>query len=193
MPEIEQVLDLESRSRHLGSGLKKTDLLGSWWLDRVAKRGSDTTDLISSSLLRALGARLELGPASGDQNLSILNSVRLGGFCLRFEGSGRLEGNRPLLRFSFDRVLLLLGPWRVLERRLPQPARRESPFFALIASGREQRPDTGQRERWLAARGRSGGIAIWYQREVHPTLSPDSSGGKPPRDGRIMPTERRAF
>jgi len=57
-----------------------------------------------------------------------------------------------LLLFSFDRLQLCLGGWRLVERSLPEPAAQRMPFFALI-----HRDASG----WLAARGRGGGLALW--------------------------------
>jgi hypothetical protein len=82
----------------------------------------------------------------------LCNAVNLGALELRFEGPGRLQGSRPLLLFSFERVELRLGDRLLLQRPLPVPAPRRMPFFALI-----HRDPAG----WLAARGRGGGLALW--------------------------------
>jgi hypothetical protein len=85
--------------------------------------------------------------------LKLTNAVKLGPLELRFQGPGWLEGRRPLLRFQFDRLEIRAGQWLLLQRSLPAPDPRRGAFFALIASGAEGR--------WLAARGRSGGLAVW--------------------------------
>jgi hypothetical protein len=114
---------------------------------------------VAAGLLRGLAARLRLsadGAGSEAGDLRLANSVRLGALELRFEGVGRLEGRRPLLVFSFDRLLLLLGGRVLIERTLPQPDPLRRPFFALIAA---------ERSGWLAARGRGGGLALWLLEE----------------------------
>jgi hypothetical protein len=91
--------------------------------------------------------------------LKLTNAVRLGPLELRFQGPGWLEGQRPLLRFQFDRLEIRAGQWLLLQRSLPAADPRRGAFFALIATGVDRR--------WLAARGRSGGLAVW-RRELSP-------------------------
>jgi hypothetical protein len=113
-------------------------------------------------LLRGLGARLEI-EASGEA-LRLSNAVNLGALELRFRGPGRLVGTRPLLEFWFDLLELRLAGRLLLQRALPSPPERRSPFFALIG-----RSPTG----WLAARGRGGGLALWRlqpQGKASPTV-----------------------
>ncbi len=155
IPDAPWLLDRERRCRRDGSGLTTADLVGCWRLERIWNKGSRQPALAAAALLRGLAAQLRLsadaaGPEGGD--LRLANSVRLGALELRFEGVGRLEGRRPLLVFSFERLLLLLGGRVLLERNLPQPDPLRRPFFALIAA---------ERGGWLAARGRGGGLALW--------------------------------
>ena len=166
MPDLERILKLEDQSRRCGSGLKELRLRGDWRLTAVAARGGKSFDALSSALLRSFGARLEIDAGSDDRGLSLANSIRLGALVLRFVGNGKLVGKRPLLRFRFDRLQLWLGPWKSAEISLAQPQQRKAPFFALIASEQEQDPATGQEQRWMAARGRSGGIAVWYRMDA---------------------------
>ena len=55
------------------------------------------------------------------------------------------------------------GDVALIQRVLPKPAETKLPFFALIASGstRGSSSGTNGEERWLAARGRGGGLALW--------------------------------
>jgi hypothetical protein len=85
--------------------------------------------------------------------LKLTNAVKLGPLELRFQGPGWLEGRRPLLRFQFDQLEIHAGQRLLLQRSLPAPDPRRGAFFALIACGANGR--------WLAARGRSGGLAVW--------------------------------
>jgi len=156
IPDAPWLLDRERRCRRDGSGLTTADLVGCWRLERIWNKGSRQPASTAAALLRGLGARLRLsadGAGVEAGALRLANSVRLGALELRFEGTGRLEGRRPLLVFSFERLLLLLLGGRVLiERALPQPDPRRRPFFALIAA---------ETAGWLAARGRGGGLALW--------------------------------
>jgi hypothetical protein len=164
IPEAPPLLERERRSRREGSGLKRSDLFGSWRLERIWSKGSPRPAMLSAALLRGLAARLQLAPddTSGKpQALRLINSVRLGALELRFEGTGQLQGRRPLLVFSFDRLLLLLGGRVLIERALAPPDPRRMPFFALIAAERPPMSPPGEPKGWLAARGRSGGLALW--------------------------------
>ena len=147
------LLALERQVRGCGTGLQGGDLIGCWQLQRVWARGSQRTDGLSSGLLRALAARLEISATSA--GLRLRNAINLGGLELRFEGPGRLQGRRPLLLFSFESVELRFGDRLLAQRQLPTPAPRRAPFFALIHRDRSG---------WLAARGRGGGLALWRLR-----------------------------
>jgi hypothetical protein len=163
IPEARQLLERERRSRRLGSGLKRSDLVGSWRLERIWSKGSLRPATVSGAVLRGLGARLQLTAAeeAGDSGgLKLVNSVTLGALELRFEGTGRLQGRRPLLVFGFDRLLLRLAGRVLMERALPPGNPRRVPFFALIAVERSA-SSPGEPAAWMAARGRGGGLALW--------------------------------
>jgi hypothetical protein len=170
LPSGDALQVLEQVARREGSGLKSADLAGLWWLERVWSRGQRQPSSLAGVALRALGAslRIEAEPHAGPDNgpntgrdtapkphpgLKLTNAVKLGSLELRFQGPGWLEGRRPLLRFQFDRLEIRAGQRLLLQRSLPAPDHRRGAFFALIASGAEGR--------WLAARGRSGGLALW--------------------------------
>ena len=159
-PDAPTLLTLEREARRQGTQLTTADLQGCWMLQGVWKKGSLRPANFSNWSLRGLQARLVLHQVTSEQ-LAISNAVSLGPFQLLFEGSGNLQGRRPLLQFSFNKVVLLAWNRRWIERPLPQPAPTRLPFFALI-----HRDATG----WLAARGRGGGLAFW-------TLHPEGEDG----------------
>ena len=160
-PDAATLLTLEREARRQGTHLTTADLQGCWMLQGVWSKGSLRPANLSNWSLRGLQARLVLRQLNSEQ-LAISNAVNLGPFQLRFEGAGTLQGTRPLLQFSFDKVVLLAWGRRWIERALPQPAPARLPFFALI-----HRDPTG----WLAARGRGGGLAFW-------TLQPEGEDGR---------------
>ena len=164
LPSGDELLALERSARQGGSGLESADLAGLWRLERVWPRGKRQPSPLAGGALRAFGASLSIEAApeavpDKRSGLMLTNAVRLGPLELRFQGPGWLEGPRPLLRFEFDRLEIRAGRWLLLQRPLTAADPRRGAFFALIATGAERR--------WLAARGRSGGLAVW-RREVSP-------------------------
>jgi hypothetical protein len=153
LPNGEELLQLERSSRRLGSGIDASNLCASWWLDQLWGRSEARSLQWLAALMRALAACLEISIES--ERLVIRNSVSLGTLSICFCGYGQLEGGRPLLKFSFDRLQLRWGERLLMERSLPQPTAQKMPFFALISLERKAE------EGWLAARGRGGGLALW--------------------------------
>jgi len=178
LPSGDELQALEQVARRKGSGLESGHLTGHWRLERVWSRGQRQPSTLAGVALRALGASLRIeaeantepntqpdaGPNNGPNTgpdpapkphprLKLTNAVMLGPLERRFLGPGWLEGRRPLLRFQFDQLEIRAGQRLLLQRSLPAPDPRRGAFFALIASGAEGR--------WLAARGRSGGLAVW--------------------------------
>ncbi len=162
LPSGAALLALEQAARRSGTGLAAEQLEGLWLLERIWPRGQTRSAAVAGGLLRSLGASLRMerrqgveqpegGPAPAP--LWLTNSVRLGVLELRFQGPGWLRGRRPLLLFQFERLEIRAGERVLLQRSLPAPDPRRQPFFALIATGADRR--------WLAARGRSGGLAVW--------------------------------
>jgi hypothetical protein len=159
--EASLLLALEKQSRRAGSGLRCSDLIGVWRLHQLWDKGSLVPKRVTAAILRGLFASLELQHGE-DDSLWIQNSLALGGLKLSFEGTAHLRGTRPLLVFCFRTIRLTLASHLVWSLTLPDPTQRKEPFFALIAC---QRTQGGKR--WLAARGRGGGLALWTHAEGH--------------------------
>ena len=147
-----KLLSLEENARKMGSGVQHADLIAKWLLHKLWSKNGSPAPLGITFLLRILHASLALSNAE-EGTLQIANQVSIGPLRLRFEGSANLQGHRPLLQFSFERVELVLSGRKLIVRDLPQPDIRQRPFFALIAVDKEKG--------WLAARGRGGGLALW--------------------------------
>jgi hypothetical protein len=145
------VLALEKKVRSTGTGLEANHLSGSWLLSRTWSRRGKSSPQSTDFLLRAVNASLFLERQGED--LAIANQISVGPFCLRFDGQAKLQGQRPLLIFSFNRMSLLVGTHRLLKQDLPAPKPERMPFFALIGCGSDGS--------WLCARGRGGGLAVW--------------------------------
>jgi hypothetical protein len=165
-PQGAELLELERRSRQLGSGISADQLVGEWRLDQLWSKRETSPQEGAAALLRGLQACLAIelrdahGGASGDtpNGLQLRNSVQLGPVQLRFLGPGELRGRRPLLVFRFSLWQLVWGERVLASGQLAEPAPRRQPFFALIAcSAAANESGTA----WLAARGRGGGLALW--------------------------------
>ena len=72
---------------------------------------------------------------------------------LRFSGIANLERQQPIMPFYFDCIQIKIASFLILNKRLPTPEQKKRPFFALIAIDSEGK--------WLSARGRGGGLALW--------------------------------
>ena len=156
LPLLEELLEKEISAKKDGSGIKFGPLIGLWKFESVWKKGTDDKDLLSSSLLRLFNASLELSKNETDKEIlkfDIINSIQFGALEIRFVGSGELKGVQPLLPFFFERIELNLGTNSLFSRSLQIPIQKDRPFFALIA--------LNERDQWLAARGRGGGLALW--------------------------------
>lgn len=159
LPDGSSLQALELSSRHHGSGLTRDALIGHWRLERIWGKGKVQPAEVASGTLRALSASLGIQPGEG-RALRLSNSIALGLLKLCFTGSGQLEQRRPLLVFHFSQMQISLAGTTLLTLSLPKPAKGKDPFFALIAS---DQPNQGPR--WLAARGRGGGLALWVRQE----------------------------
>jgi len=160
LPSLDKLLELEKKARIEGSGIEYDSLLGLWKFYSVWKQGSDKKDSFSSTMLQVLSASLELKKDSQDnekERITIANSIQFGLLSLRFSGIANLERKQPLLPFSFDWIQIKLASLTIHKRSLPTPEQKKRPFFALIA--------IDSNGKWLAARGKGGGLALWKRNE----------------------------
>lgn len=163
-PDGNTLLQLEGLARRQGSGLGVAELVGLWRFTRIWPKGQRQPSPLAGPLLRGLGAclRIEAAAEGNEAPLQLTNAVTLGPLELRFQGPGWLQGRRPLLLFSFHTLQLRAGERVLLQRNLPAAKPPRQPFFALIASGTSTPQEEGGGA-WLAARGRSGGLALWQR------------------------------
>ncbi len=154
LPTKTKLVELEKIARNEGSGIESKYLIGLWSFVSVWKKETDQEDIISSSLLKLFSASLEI---KGDEinKFAIINSIRFGILLIRFTGQGNLKGKQPLLPFFFDCIELMAGSKVLLSKALSIPEEKNRPFFALISME--------ENGKWLAARGRGGGLALWVK------------------------------
>ena len=156
LPSLDKLKELEKNARVEGSGIEFESLLGRWKFKSVWKQGSDTEDSISSTLLNVLSASLELSKDTQnpeEEKFTIANAIKFGLLTLRFSGYANLERKQPLLPFSFDCIQIKIASLTIFRSALPAPYQNKRPFFALIA--------IDPNGKWLSARGKGGGLALW--------------------------------
>ncbi len=157
-PSHSEILDLEKKSNKEGSGITYKDLNGVWKFQYVWKKKSDHKDNISSSILQVLSANLELSYKDIENELHsfvIKNSIKFGIISIIFSGNAYLKGNRPLLLFSFKSLVIKCFNVSIFDKSLQEINQTKMPFFSLIA--------IQDNKKWLCARGKGGGIAIWIK------------------------------
>ncbi len=157
-PDLVELIELEKIARTRGSGIKLDSILGLWKFKSVWKKGSDQADSISSLLLRNFSASLELDKIEKEKDgllLKVLNSISFGILSIKFAGYGSLNGLQPVLPFFFESIELSLSEKVLFKRFLVTPDEKLRPFFSLIA--------IGDKNEWLCARGRGGGLALWIR------------------------------
>ena len=164
-PDFEEILKLEKISNKSGSGITYEDLVGLWRFQYVWKKGDTTRDNISSSLLQILYGSLELSKVSQNEinknNTDLLpcyeikNSINFGILSVTFIGKAYLKGIRPILLFYFSNLSIKLIKITVFYKSFKKPDLKNMPFFSFIAIEKNKK--------WMCARGKGGGIAIWVK------------------------------
>ena len=156
-PDIKELKLLEKNSQKNGSGILYEELLGKWKFQYVWGKESDEIKNIPSSILQVLSARLELKRKNiEDQlNFEIRNSINFGLLNIIFIGSAELKGIRPLLTFYFEELKISISNFPIFNKELKKPEDKKMPFFSLVG--------ISNKDKWMCARGRGGGLAIWIK------------------------------
>ena len=156
-PNIKEIKLLEKNSQRNGSGIVYEELLGIWKFKYVWGKESDEIKNIPSSILQVLSARLELKSKNKEDqlNFEIKNSINFGLLNIIFIGRAELKGLRPLLIFYFEELKISFINFPIFNRKLKKPEEKKMPFFSLIG--------VSTNDKWLCARGRGGGLAIWVK------------------------------
>ena len=157
LPEINEIKLLEKNSQKNGSGIVYEELLGIWKFKYLWGKESDEIKNISSSILQVLSARLELKSKNKENqiNYEIKNSIDFGLLNITFTGSAELRGLRPLLAFYFEELKISIINFPIFNKELKKPEDKKTPFFSLVG--------ISTKDKWLCARGRGGGLAIWVK------------------------------
>lgn len=157
-PNYEEIQKLEKKANKEGSGIEASDLEGFWKFQYVYRKGSMIIDNISSSLLQILCASLELKNYIIQDDLptfEISNSIKFGILSIVFSGNAYLKGSRPLLNFYFKNLYIKVFNIPIFDKSLKETSPQKMPFFSFIA--------LGENKKWVCARGKGGGLAIWIK------------------------------
>ena len=156
-PNIKEIKLLEKNSQKNGSGIVYEELLGIWKFIYVWGKESDQIKNIPSSILQVLSARLELRRKSKEDQIEFIikNSINFGLLNITFIGRAELKGLRPLLMFYFEELKISISNFPIFNRKLKKPEDKKMPFFSLVG--------ISTKDKWLCARGRGGGLAIWVK------------------------------
>ena len=156
-PDINEIKLLEKHSQKNGSGIVYKELLGIWKFKYVWGKESDEIKNIPSAILQVLSARLELNNKNKKDQLiyEIKNSINFGLLKIIFIGNAELKGFRPLLVFYFEEFKISIGNFPIFKKELKKPEDKKMPFFSLVG--------ISTKDKWLCARGRGGGLAIWVK------------------------------
>jgi len=157
LPDIKEIKLLEKNSKKNGSGIVHEELIGIWKFKYVWGKKSDQIKNIPSSILQVLSARLELKSKNKEDQLDfeIKNSIHFGLLNVIFTGNAELKGVRPLLTFYFKDLKISISDFQIFTRELKKPEDKKMPFFSLVG--------ISTKDKWLCARGRGGGLAIWVK------------------------------
>jgi len=158
LPDKEKLIELEKLAKYQSSGIEYDSIIGKWKFLSVWKKGINEEDQVFSSLLRIFSAKIEFKKDISNEDLpkfSVITSIQLGLFTIKFSGSGYLKGKQPLLTFFFNLIELKSGSNTLLSRSLEEPEEDKKSFFALIA--------LGEAYEWLSARGQGGSVLIWLK------------------------------
>jgi len=156
-PDINEIKILEKNSHKNGSGIVYEELLGIWKFKYVWGKELDEIKNIPSSILQVLSAKLELKCKNKEDqiNFEIKNSINFGLLSIIFKGNAKLKGVRPLLIFYFEELVINISNFPIFNKKLKKPEDKKIPFFSLVA--------ISTTDKWLVARGRGGGLAIWFK------------------------------
>ena len=156
-PDINEIKLLEKNSQKNGSGIVYEDLLGMWKFKYVWGKELDEIKNVPSSILQVLSARLELKRKNKEDqiNYEIKNSINFWLLNITFLGSAELKGLRPLLAFYFEKLKISILNFPIFKKELKKPEDKKIPFFSLVG--------ISVKDKWLCARGRGGGLAIWVK------------------------------
>ncbi len=100
----------------------------------------------------------------GDDRLTIQNQLQVGPTKLRFTGPAKFLPKKNLLAFDFVRIQVIAGGLTVVSLPLRSKAAKAGDFTATSVAKLPFFSFFAAEEGYVAARGRSGGLALWVKK-----------------------------
>ncbi|PSN16376.1 hypothetical protein C7293_02920 [filamentous cyanobacterium CCT1] len=160
------LLKAEQQTKRQRQPLSVGALLGTWRLrftapNKPAYRAGQPTS--KGFYMPGLAIATISFSQADDEQLSIQNQLQVGPLRLRFTGPAKFLAKKNLLAFDFVRLQVLVGGLSLINLPLRSKASKAGdfatasvaklPFFSFFAA----------QESYIAARGRSGGLALWVR------------------------------
>ncbi|MBE9226781.1 hypothetical protein IQ264_15240 [Phormidium sp. LEGE 05292] len=170
---VQALLETEKFTKQQRINYPLESLIGSWRLHFVVspKKSRQRSGVKMGNgfyVPKFVKAQISLSPAETDSNLNpnqlkIANQLHVGTISFKFNGPAKYLGKKNLLAFEFTQfqlgflgLTIYSGGFRGGEKKnqeFEQKHIRDLPFFAFFAIN----------EKYIAARGRGGGLAIWVK------------------------------
>ncbi|MFQ4135861.1 hypothetical protein PGN35_006030 [Nodosilinea sp. PGN35] len=170
-PSAQQVttalLDAERQAKAERRQFFPEDLLGTWRLRFTApqKPAYKAGNPQGRGFYLPRVAIATLGFSHDDEGqLTIQNQLQVGPTRLRFTGPAKLLPKKNLLAFDFVRLQVLAGGLTVVNLPLRSKAAKAGDFAATSVAKLPFFSFFAAQEGYIAARGRSGGLALWVKK-----------------------------
>jgi hypothetical protein len=166
---VEALLALEKVTKQKRSRYAVEQLTGDWQLAFATSGKIRPSDRRRSGFYwpKLTPAQISFHPntdTEGQQNppLFIQNQIRLGQLMLTLSGFARYLEPKNLLAFDFNQIQISIFSKTLYQGKFPSPSTAENflerpiaklAFFSFFAVG----------DRWIAARGKGGGLALWVR------------------------------
>jgi hypothetical protein len=162
---IEALLQQEQDVRKTRSSFPESSLIGDWRLHFVTlgKVRLGSKRLRGFFLPGFLPAQISFQTNDTPESpLAVTNQVTIGLIQLKFTGPARYEPKKNLLGFDFTHLEVNLLGQRIYQGEVPSARKSQKfqeisigklPFFAFFT----------MTDKFIAARGRGGGLAIWVK------------------------------
>jgi hypothetical protein len=170
------LLQIEQHTRHDRRQFPEAALMGDWRLcfSTMGKVKLGDQRLRGFYLPGWLPAKIGFAPAENhDIPIVITNQITLGLVTFKLSGPAKYSAKKNLLAFDFTQLELSILGQSIYNGKFPSPRTGKEfmaipigklPFFAFFEIN----------EKYIAARGRGGGLAIWVKSANDPNPMPNA-------------------